>query len=313
MKSIDINIPYVSEKDIDFLIIEEFLSNENFQEIFLKKINFEKITILSINHSLTTIDGESDIVIISRHKELNVGLFIEDKIDAIAMPFQHQRYIERAKKMVEENIIDDYKLFIVAPEAYLNTNYEAKKYENKVSYEKLLEFFNDTESIRYRYKQQLLKTAIEKKDKGYTPIESIAITNFWENYYRFKRMNYSHFLLNEIKGSRGANATWPWFSTKYKDIKIAHKSDKGVIDITINQKSVDLELFQKKVIELLEKDMKLVKTGKSISIRTLVPYINFNETFGIYENSGIMKEIFENIERSYNFLDKLFINNLIEI
>jgi two-component SAPR family response regulator len=118
MNSIDINIPYVSEKDIDFLIIEEFLSNENFQEIFLKKINFGKINILSINHSLTTIDGESDIVIISRHKELNVGLFIEDKIDAIAMPFQHQRYIERAKKMVEENIIDDYKLFIVAPFIY---------------------------------------------------------------------------------------------------------------------------------------------------------------------------------------------------
>ena len=34
MNDFDINIPYVSEKDIDLLIIEEFLSDDKFQEIF---------------------------------------------------------------------------------------------------------------------------------------------------------------------------------------------------------------------------------------------------------------------------------------
>ena len=159
----------------------------------------------------------------------------------------------------------------------------------------------------------MLRTAIEKKDKGYTPIESLPITNFWEHYYAFKKKYFNHFLLNEIKGSRGANATWPWFSTKYKDVKIAHKSDKGCLDITFNQKRLDISIFQKTIFEFLEKDMKIVKTGKSIAIRITVPYIDFSETFKVYENSGVMKEIFEKIECAYKFLDKLFTNNLIEM
>lgn len=313
MNSFDINIPYVSEKDIDLLIIEEFLSDKEFQKIFLKKIRFESISLISVNHSLMTIEGESDIVILVKYKEKNIGIFIEDKIDATAMPFQHQRYQERAIKMIQDKIIEDYRIFIVAPKAYLSSNLEAKKYENQISYEDLLSYFSNSTNVRHRYKAQLLKNAIEKKDKGYTPIESLPITSFWEKYYAFKKNYFNHFLLNEIKGSRGANATWPWFSTKYKDVKIAHKSDKGCLDITFHQKSVDLNVFHNNILKFLEKDMKIVKTGKSIAIRILVPYIDFRENFIIYEDSGVIKEIFEKIDRSYQFLDKLFINNIINI
>jgi hypothetical protein len=106
MHNIEINIPYISEKDFDLLIIEEFLSSKDFQNIFLNPIGIQDIELLSLNHSLSTIDGESDIVITFKHIVKIIGLFIEDKIDAIAIPFQYQRYEERAKQMMIEIKID---------------------------------------------------------------------------------------------------------------------------------------------------------------------------------------------------------------
>ena len=51
------------------------------------------------------------------------------------MPEQCSRYEVRGNLGVSNGDYDEFSVFIVAPEKYLNENAEAKKYPNKVSYE----------------------------------------------------------------------------------------------------------------------------------------------------------------------------------
>ena len=48
------------------------------------------------------------------------------------MPKQYERYILRAEKQKNEGLFDDYYIFIIAPKSYIDSNTEAKKYDNKI-------------------------------------------------------------------------------------------------------------------------------------------------------------------------------------
>lgn len=87
------------ERDIDFLVMEEFVSDPAFAKIFLDAVGIaEPYTIEEVIHSKTDADlGESDVVIILGINCKRHALHIEDKIDAQAMEAQHDRYDKRAK------------------------------------------------------------------------------------------------------------------------------------------------------------------------------------------------------------------------
>ncbi len=111
------------ERDIDLLIMEEFLSDKEFAKIFLDSVGIsETYEIESVIHSKTDADlGESDIVFILNIDGRKFALHIEDKIDAIAMPRQHDRYDLRAQKDIAAGQYDDYSVVIVAPSKYLSS------------------------------------------------------------------------------------------------------------------------------------------------------------------------------------------------
>ena len=131
------------ERDIDLLIMEEFVVDKAFARIFLDAVGVSgDFEIEEVIHSKTDAElGESDVVIIFNLNGRRHALHIEDKIDAIAMPRQHDRYDMRAQKDIEAGEYDSYSVVIVAPAKYLEANKEAQKYEHKVQYEQLREHF----------------------------------------------------------------------------------------------------------------------------------------------------------------------------
>ena len=132
-------IEKVSERDIDLLVINEF-TNGKLINLFLDKAGLTDYKIIEIEHSLTDSDlGESDITVIVEKDNHKVGLLIEDKIDAIAMDLQPERYVARGDKGIDNHLYDDYKIFIIAPQSYLDTNPYAKKYQYQISYEEIRE------------------------------------------------------------------------------------------------------------------------------------------------------------------------------
>lgn len=306
----NIKFEKVLERDIDLLMINKFINYPKLLNYFLSKVNREGYRLISVEHSLMDSElGESDITLITEKDNNKLGILIENKIDAIAMDLQPERYTKRGDKAVSLGMYDEYSIFIIAPKKYLETNIYAKKYPNSVSYEELKKLFYDDQ-----YAVSLISKAIEEKENGYTVIEDAMVTEFWHRYYDFIKENYPQIKINEINGPRGARAVWPELHTNNSKVKIMHKSDRGYMDLTFNNMGDNIDLFTKYVSKEIIEKYEIVKTGKSLSIRLEVPIIDFKNNFDDYieEMNICMKSALElydltskiNVLMMYNELEK---------
>lgn len=275
------NLSYISEKDIDLLIIEELSINETFSNLFFNSIGMGEYRILEVSHSVTHSKyGESDIQVLYETNGLKCALLIEDKINAIAMSEQAARYIKRGNEGVKKGLYSNYYVFICAPSTYLSSNEEARKYPYRISYEQLLDTLEQSNINECkRFKIALLRFALSKKNLTYNPIIHNDVTVFWEQLYKYIDENYSHFKIKKIKRGRGENAVWPIFTTDQLGIRVYLKSDLGVCDLSISCISKDMVDLKENLINLVEPDMKLVKTSKSISIRIYTQKLDFKKSF----------------------------------
>ncbi|MBQ3084042.1 MAG: hypothetical protein IJC46_01135 [Clostridia bacterium] len=270
----------VLERDMDLLILREFAENQQFAKWFISKTGqkAEVFCVAKIAHSLTDADlGESDMTVVLKTSKGKVGLLIEDKIDADAMPQQALRYMQRGEKGKRSGDYDDYFVFIIAPRKYLEYNEEAKKYPYQLAYEEILDYIKEDENSGF--KQQLLRRAIDKQKAGYQVHENAAVTLFWERYSRFQKEHFPDLRMSGALGPKGSSATWVTFSTDYKKLYIDHKSEKGFVDLTFEGRAKRFEEFRLLMEGLLEVDMFPVTIGKSIAVRINVPVVEFKEAF----------------------------------
>ncbi len=277
----------IYERDMDMLFAEEFSYSKEFADIFLSKVFIERAEIIEVELSKTSSEfGESDITVIFAINNKKHALLIEDKIDAIAMPMQCERYFERGRVGIENGDYDGFDVFIVAPQKYLQENLMAQKYPNKVSYEEILSHFQDRIDSRSQFKYAQISFAIYKQKHGYQVIENTAVTSFWDKYITYKEINYPQLWLTNKRGPKGRDSTWAHFQTVIKGLFVYHKSSIGCIDLTIPngaERIVELEKFiVKSGIDLYDKNMVLIKTGKSAAIRISVPTIDFTMPFENY-------------------------------
>jgi hypothetical protein len=276
----EIKLSYVSEKDIDLLVIEELISSTEFCNIFLRKINKTSFKLISIQHSNNDVElGESDITAIFSNGNIKHALLIEDKIDAIAMPNQCGRYFSRGNLAVNKGIYDSFDIFLIAPKDYMVSNSEARKYPYKITYEELIEFFEKQTETRNLYKLEVLKLAVEKKQSGYVPQVDHKITQFNKLYDSYKDKHYPELHLNSYSGDRGPRAFWPSYRSFVKNGHITHKSNKGYVDLMFRGLGKHLGHISKCLENILDDDMLIVQTGKSGSVRIHVPVIDFKDDF----------------------------------
>ena len=294
----EFSIEKVCERDIDLYIINKFLNDSKFKELFLKKINCQNYQVCKCLHSLSDENGESDITIILENDNRKIGLLIEDKINAIAMPKQYERYILRAEKQKHEGLFDNYYIFIVAPKSYIDLNMEAKKYDNKISYEEILDYISGDV-----YGESLIKKAIEGKKKGYEVVENKAVTLFWEKYYDMVENRFSDLELKTKKGPKGSKTRWPVFHTPIKKIHIIHESNKGCLELRFRNVSLYYSEVYDIVKNVLKENMKLKRTGKSLAIRIDVPEIDFKKDFEEQEENVI--KCLEEVKELQKFMRKI--------
>lgn len=307
MKKKTFIIEKVFERDIDLYIINKFLYDSKFKDLFLNKINKCEFKVRECIHSYFDNDGESDITVILEKDKEKIALLIEDKIDAIAMPQQRNRYTLRGEKGITECKYNEYFVFIIAPKDYLDTNSEAKKYDYKISYEEILQFIGDEDV----FGSSLLIRAVEEKKKGYSVIEDKNVTEFWQKYYEFVEKNYPQLNIKRYDGPRGANAWWPGFFTPIKNIKIDCKSNKGDVDLKFDGVGEHFSEISEILKGKLDKDMSIVKTGKSMSIRIKVPIVKFNEKFEKYIDE--IKISLDSVERLQKLLTKIDFKKILEL
>ena len=273
----NIEFERVFERDVDLLIMNNFINNREFKNYFLSKINLKDFEVIEVKHSLMDNDGETDIMVIMTNGVEKIALLIEDKIDARAMPNQKSRYDRRGLNGIKQKLYDKFYVFLVAPLDYLYTNQEAQKYENKISYESLLKLFKND-----KYAYSLISTALSKKKKGYEVIENKTITTFWNKYYDYIKNYYPQLKMNMTNTAKGSNALWPHIFTPLKNVYILHKSNKGFMDMTFSGMGDCYYQFKKEINNYLDNDMSIQRTGKALAIRVNVPVVDFNNDFDNY-------------------------------
>ena len=106
----------VYEHDMDVMLMQAILTDPGFLGLFIDKTDWSGLGLRPIHAELANSDvslGETDITVILSDGISQYALLLEDKIDAVAQPDQHDRYVKRGDKAVRKGLYTDYKVFIV--------------------------------------------------------------------------------------------------------------------------------------------------------------------------------------------------------
>ena len=185
----DLSISSVTERDVDFMLLEEFASSPDFLRWFVRKtarIRLGEHPFLSAARSVTTSSGESDLEIAVTDPKGNVHyLLIENKVAASFQPRQAERYQERGDMYVTQGECGAYTTVLVAPRHYLGEEPQRFGFHAVLSHEDVRSWFAGRTGIGERaiVKQTLLSAAIDKAERGYQPVEDRPVTEFWRSYW----------------------------------------------------------------------------------------------------------------------------------
>lgn len=272
----------IRERDMDLFFLEAMSSDKGFAKLVVDKTKFVgcDFTIESIELSRTEADlGESDITVIFSSNSEKRALLIEDKIDAIAMPDQHGRYLKRGERGVKENEYIDFDVIIICPEKYYINNDEAKLYEHHIFYEEFEEYFSKKNDIMSVLRLAQIRSAINKAKK---PSEIILNENanlFFKNYHAYQKANYPQL---DLRSKDSSNGWWAQYATRFGRAYILHKMQEGYVDLTFPNAAEYLDstnMIAKWLRGHGMQNVKAVQTGKSASLRIEVPSLKVKEFF----------------------------------
>ena len=141
----EFSISSVTERDIDLLLLEEFVASPIFAKWFVQQIadlDLPAEPVLSAHRSVTTASGESDleIAIVSSDDRVH-SLLIENEISAGFQPRQADRYRQRGDAYVRQGDCDGYFTVLVAPATYFGGDGASMGFDTSLSYEAIRAWF----------------------------------------------------------------------------------------------------------------------------------------------------------------------------
>jgi hypothetical protein len=221
----------VYERDIDFLLLEEFHAEPQFVRWFVESVtgkSHESIQFVGAWHSICDPkDGESDIVVL-----VNSGgkhaLLLENKINACAQPEQANRYFKRGEQGKAAGEWESFTTCIAAPAQYLENDPEARFYDARVPYERVREWMQQhlPNDRRTEWKLKVLTDAIEPNYRSTQKLFDERVTEFFRDYWKFAEQEFPGLGIKRMKRP-SANAPWQEFfprelTTKYSNTRTYH-------------------------------------------------------------------------------------------
>ena len=298
----------VSEHDMDLLIMEEFVCNSCFRQIFLNKIEIKECVVDKAYHSLADSNGESDITFIIDVNGVKYGILIEDKIDAPTMSKQSERYYIRGNDGKKRGEYEKFYVFLVCPQEYWQEHKEDKNanYEHIVFYEELKDYLSTCPEIRSQYKVKVIEQALNAKKSGYQLIENDNVTTFWRSMQQFCEDNFPHLYMNYDGSPKGSSSTWIYFKTPVEKVWIVYKSDSG--RVMLEYYGIDAVKLKEKLEIHMAEDMEFCKVGKSFGVLLHKSRwkISFKENFG--DVVHIISEVLGQVGRLVELVKKTELN-----
>lgn len=296
----------VRERDMDFMMMEEFCASQEFADLFLAKVGKAGAEVVRVYHSKYEKHmGESDMIVVCMWEGERHALLIEDKIDADAMPYQSSRYFDRAEEDVLKGEYASYDIFITAPENYLRSNHEAGLYPNSVSYEEIEQYMQTKTDVRYQFKLQMISKALGRQQRGYEAVEHVKVASFWDGYMMELQNGYQHLVCTNAKKVHCANSHWVNFLSPAYGSTIVHKGKQGYVDLQFGGMGDKLEALSTALnnVNADTNGAYVAQAGMSGSIRINCPKLDFK---GRYEDQARNIRIcLKVIDRIYNIAKEI--------
>lgn len=278
----------IAERDVDLLLLEELSVSNEFREWLATRIFGEPAyrAHLGVWHSVNdAVLGESDLVYLFASLDgARVALLIENKIDAAPQPSQGERYRKRGEKGVSVGLWDRFRTCVVAPSKYLGSAKHSETYDDEITYEELLAYFQCRRyrSVRFAYKARVLREGIEQNRRGYQPKLSDEMTRFVRDYYEFASRTHGHLGMDDPK-PRAPGHTWIYFRPKTLERKtfLVHQVTAGCVKAFFDGQIESLSRIQEAYAGRLPSDATIAPAGKSVSITIDVP--KFDPLKGSFE------------------------------
>jgi hypothetical protein len=283
-----IQISGVCERDIDLLLLEEFVASESFCQWFLSKIGIgDVVRLTAAQHSVTTINGESDLELTFQRPNGILKLLIEDKVDAIFQPRQPERYRERAGGYINAGHCSDVLTVVIAPETYFEGQ-EADEFDYRMTYESLLEWFGQAENLGNRtiYKAGLLQGAIERGRTGWKLVPDTTVTEFWRHYWELAGRVAPDLRMTEPK-EKPTTSYFIQFRPLVlsRGVTLWHKLPHGNVDLQFAAMGAILPEMERLYGKHLIPPMQIERTAKSAVVRLKVPEVDMFQAFADSETA----------------------------
>lgn len=286
-----ISVSSVSERDIDLLLLEEFLSSERFSKWFLQKVLGEAPAnwlCVKAARSVTNSIGESDLEVAFKGPGgLTHLLLIENKIAAGLQPRQAERYKLRGDGYRSGGHCSRFTTVIVAPLRYFGTSSTTRGFDCQVAYEDLFKWFESDVSLGSRrfYKLAVLQRAIEKSAIGRQSDEDQVSTSFWRCYWNLSKRDAPHLEMREPKG-KTAGSTFISFcpASLPRGFEIKHKLTgtrgalTGFVDLEIGGLGRRTNQVYTVLSPFLDEDMTVVRATGSAAVRLIVEIVDPNKS-----------------------------------
>ena len=289
--------PYITarEREIDSIVVEELFSSSEFQSWLLKKIALEgsyKFHGAWKSYTVNSTNTEIDIFTEFDVAEHKTAILIENKIDSPERPRQPERYRETGEFLVKNENFDQFVTCLLCPEKYLKEGHQ--KYDYKIFYEELLEWFEkQPDSKRMQFKQLVIKYGIERVKTGYKSEPDDNTDRFFHYYEDLARDIQPELEYRKPKLVAGGNS-WVHFTPSVLPSKtqIIHKRREGFVDLHIP--GIDIHEFSKQYENKLEDNMTKHKKEKSIAIQIMVS--RMPDVSNVEEPERYKKEIIEGLQ-----------------
>lgn len=273
----------IAERDMDLLFAEAFASDIGFVKLFFDKgnIQYNEIVVEQVELSHTEVDlGESDITVKIKVDGVLCGLLIEDKIDAIAMEKQYERYIKRGNKGIKNEEYEKFYVFIICPEKYYQRNEEAQKYEKHIFYEECQKYFSQKKDLLSQIRSQQLNQALEKAKRPSQTILNEKANAFFLKYKAYQQKKYP---MLDLRTKENSNGYWTYYATRFgSQIYIYHKILQGYVDLTFTSAAKYMASLEQAAVWLKNhglSEIKVVKTGQAGVLRLQVPELDLYSEF----------------------------------
>ena len=293
----------ICERDMDLLFIESISTDPGFCRMLVDKTDLKGKPFQVLRAELSKEDsdlGESDITVVIDIEGNKYGFLIEDKIDALAMPDQHGRYIKRGNKGIKAGEYLDFRVFIFCPEKYYKNNDEAKLYEHLLTYEECKEYFDNKNDSFSSFRSQQLAQAITKAKKP--PVINVdeKANAFLRQYIAYQREHYPSL---DLSTKEDKNGWWTDFRTDLGYVYINHKIREGYVDLTFPRSSDKIDRA-KIVADWARKHkmpgIEVVKTKGSAMLRIQVPKLDMIKGFEFVDKDEL-NQCFDAIKELTDF------------